>query len=65
MPLSFEQRRDLERVLATLTAVQATMFRDGGTIYNGDDVLPGLEDPEGHIGEARGHLALALGRNTP
>lgn len=65
MPLTPVQRRDLERILHDLTEVQATMFRDGVTTYKGDDVLPGLEDVEGHIGEARGLIALALGRNTP
>jgi len=65
MPLTPQQRQDLERILRDLTEVQATMFRDGVTTYDGHDVLPGLEDAEGHVGNARGLIALALGRNTP
>lgn len=65
MPLNPQQHRDLERILRDLTEVRATMYRDAVCTYEEKDILPGMEDAEGHLGSARGFIALALGRHTP
>lgn len=65
MSLTREQRRGLERVLADLTEIKASMYVNGVLTYNENDVLSEHSEEEGHIGKARCELAAALGRLTP